>query len=62
MHGWIHGHVVPSLPAIVRMAQAFGGPIPDVLLSNEIFPRYQTRFSKTLLGLHAPRRRSGKVN
>jgi len=62
MHGWIHGRVVPSFPAIVRMAQAFDCLISDVLLNGDIVPRYRPQLATETLKLHAPRRRNGKVN
>jgi transcriptional regulator with XRE-family HTH domain len=62
MHGWFHGRVVPSFPAVVRMAQAFDCLISDVLLNNDIVPRYKPQLAKEALQLHAPRCRSGKVN
>lgn len=61
VHGWMLGTVMPSFPAIVRMAQIFDCPVSDVLQGNQIVPRLR-QASAARLTLRATARTNRDVD
>jgi len=47
MHGWQNGHVVPSFPVVLRIAQYCNVGISDVLLGNELVMSPNEQFAMT---------------